>query len=874
MKHRILVLVTAFVLALNMISVSAAQADNDSANSRSVKLLNALGIMGIDSNTDKFWDDTPVERLEVAKILCNMFQIEATDDDSPRFIDVKKGDRKYIETVVRMGYMSGYGDGEFGSRDYVTREQLIKIFVTVLDADKMADVLGGFPTGYIAVARKIKLLNGTLNGDLTAFAKRIDVADMIYSALHIDMPTLIGVKNDNSVYEFTDGATFLTEMLNIYSDEGIVNMNEATALDDANGAGKERIKVDDEIYFDPKGILDDYLGYSVNVYVKKPNGAALGEIIYAEEMSGNDVITVTDDDDISVSGFKVSCYQNDKKRELNLNSYLNMIYNGKAVDYDSKYLSPKNGYVKFIDNNGDKLYDVVCVTEYKSYVADKVRAEDEIIKLKYNEPSLKLKDNFYRIYKNGERATIKDIGIGDVLLVAASKQQQSNMAYRIDVSPKYAMGTIDRVWTDAGDDYISVGGADYRVGDYCKELIKNNHLIELTPGHSGRFFIDGDDNIVYFSVNSLNSGVGYLIDAAIINDAFSDSVTMRIYTIDGKIEEFKTNDKISVNGSNKDVSKAVADTNFKDKLSNPCLIEYTAKDGIIKKINFAEDAYDAQSFSKDASGSFKCTGTSVLGFKYNVTANTQVFRVPTLTKNESSYYQEMHNAANYRATTGTYFSPGTWYNDTEIYDVGSSGEVKYAVVKYSPNLPEIYEYDSLIAVTGVGDGIDEEGSMIRVIWGLDESGNEITLETTADETNNIIDTTLKREVKTGDIIQYRNYATGKISEIKIQHDIDNPDYYAPMAIEPSKANFAVFKSYGEVMSDGGASILLSCKPIWDNMTPVDADAFISNSGKALYRFNRDNKKFTKTEFGEIERSDKVFVCINSSNYARMIVVYD
>ena len=94
---RIMSIIFIFAMLLGSAAVphTAVHAD-DSGNSESIKLMSALGIMQTDENTGMFWDNTPVERREMAVILCNMLRLEPSNDTSPRFIDVPENGRAYI----------------------------------------------------------------------------------------------------------------------------------------------------------------------------------------------------------------------------------------------------------------------------------------------------------------------------------------------------------------------------------------------------------------------------------------------------------------------------------------------------------------------------------------------------------------------------------------------------------------------------------------------------------------------------------------------------------------------------------------------------------------------------------------------------------
>lgn len=74
MKYRLLSFCMAVLLLISMISVPRIEAANstetfkDSADTKIVKLLEALGLMEIDSETGFFWDEMPVKGASLQKL--------------------------------------------------------------------------------------------------------------------------------------------------------------------------------------------------------------------------------------------------------------------------------------------------------------------------------------------------------------------------------------------------------------------------------------------------------------------------------------------------------------------------------------------------------------------------------------------------------------------------------------------------------------------------------------------------------------------------------------------------------------------------------------------------------------------------------------
>ena len=54
---------------------------------------------------------------------------------------------------------AGYGDGNFGPDDTVTYNQAVKMVVSALGFDPMANSKGGWPTGYLVVANTYNIIN-------------------------------------------------------------------------------------------------------------------------------------------------------------------------------------------------------------------------------------------------------------------------------------------------------------------------------------------------------------------------------------------------------------------------------------------------------------------------------------------------------------------------------------------------------------------------------------------------------------------------------------------------------------------------------------------------------------------------------------------
>lgn len=853
---RIMSIIFIFAMLLGSAAVphTAVHAD-DSGNSESIKLMSALGIMQTDENTGMFWDNTPVERREMAVILCNMLRLEPSNDTSPRFIDVPENGRAYIETVVRYGYMSGYSDNRFVPTECITGEQLAKIFVTLIGGESPASALGGFPQGYVEIARKFGLMRN-YSSDLSSAAKRIDVANIISAALDADMMTVASISADGEKYHIEKGTTFLTEVMNIYRYEGIVNRNAFTSLDSPDGTDESSVRIGDKRCYDTRHIAENYLGYNVTVYVHIPHKGDIGDVVYVNT-DNNKTVVADAKDFIGVDGTRATYRDENRIKTLEMSYVCDMIYNGKAAEYDADKFNIKNGNIKFIDNNKDGLYDVVIINNYIVRVAEKGNAENEIISLKYGEKPLKLCDYTYRIYRSKEEIDIDDIASGEVLFAAVSDAVGGKGAAVIYVTDERVIGAAETVGKNSdGETTARISGREYCLSDYCEGLMDSGYLNRIRPGDSGQFFVGSNGEIVYFDVSANKQKVGYMINSSIDTNPFGGNIMLKIYTEQSDIIVLKSADTIRLNGKKIEVASI-----SEELLDGGQLIEYAEKDGTLTELNVAVNGVDNDNFSLDFSGSLKCVSKSVLGYKYLATAETKVFRVPFVSEDEEHFDETINNSALYQNLSGTYFNGGTTYT-VKLYDFNEYNEAKYAVVTYNPYGSDIWYNYPMLLITDVYEGVDGDNEAV-MLKGLNEKGEEESLVCANREV--LKDSSIKREPVVGDVLQYRKGVDGKIAQIIIQHSSTQSEYYMPKSLDGAIDGIHVTKTYGKVIRNNGINVLISCGG------EAEFDFVARNVNGVVYKYNKDRGAIAKIDFSDIEPEDNVFVCCNYSGL-RMIVV--
>jgi hypothetical protein len=152
--------------------------------SEAVDFLKEIGIMQGDS-TGNFNPNKAVSRAEMAAILCRMLGETSDLTTSTQFSDVPLDywANAYISKVAELGVVGGYGNGKFGPSDIVTYEQAVTMLLRALGYENEAEEAGGYPNGYMAVARDIDILDG-LDRELGEPLNRCDVAVILFNSYH------------------------------------------------------------------------------------------------------------------------------------------------------------------------------------------------------------------------------------------------------------------------------------------------------------------------------------------------------------------------------------------------------------------------------------------------------------------------------------------------------------------------------------------------------------------------------------------------------------------------------------------------------------------------------------------------------------------
>mgnify|MGYP004528053515 CR=1 FL=1 len=286
-------------LCLTIMTTAFISASASELTSSQLSELNEYGIFQGDENGDLNLDSN-ITRAEFCKVILSSLGYSKNDlrkfDDIKDFYDVESTHWAYlyINNAKKLSLIDGYENGLFMPEQNISLNEAVKIVVSALGYEPTAKDLGGYPSGYTAVANNLKL---TQNIERSAEepALRGDVASIIFAALNVPIMQRFEF-GDREEYKIMDGTgdepliTLSSRLKNDQNDfdvdKGTENVSEVPRFNGPEYTGRilkiSELKKKDNIYSFKNSLDDkDNSTYIINentyVYVSK-NTVELSEI--------------------------------------------------------------------------------------------------------------------------------------------------------------------------------------------------------------------------------------------------------------------------------------------------------------------------------------------------------------------------------------------------------------------------------------------------------------------------------------------------------------------------------------------------------------------------------------------------------------------
>lgn len=470
---------------------------------------------------------------------------EYTFDD----VDYSKSDATYIQYAYNIKLVSGVSSTEFMPDAPATLTQAIKLMVTALGYDVVAQSRGGYPSGYVSVASEKRLLKG-ITSDKSSELSSLDFARLLYNGL--DTPVFKrDLYGEDNTYSKSSAA--ISEFLDYDDYEGVIE--ETTDINIYGSpvkSGKNQVKVGERIFFVGESGIEDYLGYTATVYFKDDNGST-PEIAFFVLDDFNETLTLECDDVSGMTwdgnGIKFTYFNgNNKQRseKVNAEAYL---YNGYDVSTSEiqsviipKLLAKDEWNITLIDNDLNGSYEVVKIDDSVSYHVKRVNSYSKIVYY-YDYANLELpkflnfditdEEDDYSIYTaDGAKLKFEELQPDTVITVY---ENLDGTHRKIVVSDKTVTGKVTSL---TSEDKCIINDSEYfEVADDLKNKIL---------GEEGIFYLNVYGKIVgKDSKSDLSGGYGLLMDVSVPKtDKLTHYPAMRILTSDGDLKDFYAENEI------------------------------------------------------------------------------------------------------------------------------------------------------------------------------------------------------------------------------------------------------------------------------------------------------------------------------------------
>lgn len=740
-------------------------------------LLESIGVLEIDNNqSDK------VTRADFACYVGRLIGVdEYTAPTEMYFRDVPTTHwaANCVNSLAAFGAISYDGVTMFRPDDIITVDETLKILVEILGYGVVAEVKGGYPTGYFSVANMIDLRSGISGAQEVSL---IDAAMMLYNAANAKLYIPVSYGGSQNEYKQSDTDTLLSVYHNIYYTEGIVDATELTSVSSQGGTGENEISIDGVVYECEENMFD-YIGTQVSVYYRQTYGGDKREIVViALENDKDDIITVTDDDFISFESDYVLKYYalgSEKVKSINISKSASFIYNGVYVNENIRdYMNIDYGEIRAIkDKNG--AFSTIIITEYQTVPIGYTDTERGYVYSAADNSvyfDLSGKDTSVYIFdEDKNRVNVGSIAQNNVLTIYESP----NKFIYAYLSRKTVDGTIERLVNTDNKIKITIGGNEYVVDKKFYE--KNKTAIK--SGKSVNLYLDIRDTVAYITIKNDNSyEYGYLTNAVLTGD-ISPELSVKIFTSDGSLGVYKTDETVYIDEVKyKELSDARAALCKQGTTEiQPRLVRFIADDkGIIKKIdtekrgvNETDDSLTRTAYTADGK-SYDYISVGILGKKIAFDKSTILFKVPK-DKDAVNATEKMFSSTNLARRID-------WL-DTEIsaYTANSESGVSEVVVQkleWSNAAPES-RYN--IMFEELYTALDDDGNEVERIVGRKDG---VQVEYDIDSDVSLKDSGIEK----GDLLILAVNAGNTVLNYKLVYDADKNIIYDNDAADAYKDN--------------------------------------------------------------------------------------
>ena len=803
-------------------------------HSQAIHVLNALEIM-------KGYEDgafRPEERITRAELIGSIVRMmgisEAEAFRDSGFTDMSgHWAEGYVAVAAAAGIINGYGDGRFAPENNVTYAEIVKILVSLLGYMPAAEIMGGYPNGYITLAARLGLLKRLNLTNFQEETKRAETAALLYNALEIPMAEESYGTDAVKTGEKDD--TILKQRLNVSKVHGRVVANPYTGIYGAakTAAGYLALQNADGIFLyhtdGTEGL--DLLGYLVTAYVVEDEHD--DKVLYLSKDSDMEELLVLAENILEVSDNRFEYAEGQRNVSVTIEPNATILYNGiylgtaQSSEITPELLKPSSGNVRVLDSGGEQFW---FITSQQSYVVSEVNVDRQKIYLKeniYGMPTIPFdregKKQRVFLSRNGNSISPEELKENDIItVVAGHKDYEQAEMIRVEAGGEVVTGRVNML----SDDEVQINDRTFARSAECMKT--------YAVGDEAEFYINLNGELFYLEDKTSRLHlVAYLVGVNVNSGSIAGKVKLKLLCADGTVGVFDCADKISYGG--RLVEAAVAGeilSSFSGQLisyhlaENGCVdrVKTAVRDSSADTLDFSGFNTDLFSLDKDAYLTYRRNTPGVLGDNlYLIDDDTLIFDVSG-------------DEEDYAVGTRSFLNDGTAYN-MQIYDADEHKMAQFVVNRGTADEEDRIPWNTRIAlIEQLSYAVDNEGDIRLKMTGW-RSGERVSVFARNNDVGELLNqgeskTPVKlSELSPGTVIQYTVDVRGEMDYIRILH---RPGIYSL----PEKSwygagiNSELLTMYGYIYSKTDNSVTVTIDS--ENYKPFsiqDVNVYVFDAGK-------------------------------------------
>ncbi len=661
--------------------------------------------------------------------------------------DVSAGSENYayINFAMNAGVVSK--SSAFRPDDAVTYNEAVKILVNVLGYSSIAEAIGGYPVGYAKVAAELDLTEGISSGALTLAPA--DYVTFMVNALEASPAKVSQIVDGNIDIKINAGKPLMEISFNVKKGEGLVDATTATSLYSASTLGKDEVRVNNTVFECDFTLSTQMLGaYCEYYYAESESSSRKSMIFMIAQPDTNNIYSFEADEleDTRFEGDSFSYFASDSnEKTIKLSPTATYIYNGVIKAKSEVNTRPLVGSVTLIDNDADRVIDVVKITDYKTGIVSAVSTSYDVIATKDGgKIELDSDEDYITVVADGKAGAVSDI-TADKIITYYQTPYGDGFITEIYVSSNIITAKI----TEMSDDRVVTEEAEY------KFLPSVQHLLKI--GANQKLYVDSFGYIADVKALDEDYVYGWLYGAI---DEGMDSIKVRIFTENNRWVDLYLDSKIKTESGRIDRGEWY-------KLQKPMqLVRYRVNDEAVvtelfcaiqtERFSEAEKAaIDADTFrlSESLKNAPYRYGTSSLENKVFFASCGKIFYVPDDETDKSAY-----DIINIPKT----FAVDSAILNAEAYDMDLFGSPKAMVIRHS-GLSR--SYDDFMVFDRVTYSVNKDGNENMLICGMFR-GFEVKFPTED------LGLTEVKDFNKGDILKINFSTNGEVTSVLRVYDYE------------------------------------------------------------------------------------------------------